>query len=187
MAGRSLGPAAYELTTDEEALVTRIKFDASTLHRPEDVERNGMLAAALMKSLSERSAIPEIRLCYFTDPDYFVDGRGRSRREMGERNGSGGEETFRHPDFLVYLHYFLYGPSLPQNIVDAFLSELENCADLSSGNIVTLGRFAREQARAHALEPARAAEEFYKLALEAGLSVSCAELIRKSVKRKGGR
>jgi hypothetical protein len=176
-------PAAYDLTIDEEALVTQINFDPSALHGPEDAERNGTVAAALMKSLSGRNAIPGTRLRYFTDPGYFVGGRGQSRKELFERNGSRGEEIFRHPDFLSYLHYFLYGPSLPQNIVDAFSKEVGISGALSSSNIVTLGKFAREQVRAHALEPAVAAEEFYKLALDSGLQVSFAQLIRNSVKQ----
>jgi hypothetical protein len=171
------------LTPDEETLVGQVDFDASTLRRPDDLQRNGTAATALMKSLAARNAISQIRLRYFIDPIYFIGGRGKSRKELLERNGSGGEEIFRLPEFLSYLHYFLHGPSLPQNIVDAFLSERENCGEPSSDDIVTLGKFAREQARAHALEPARAAEEFYKLALEAGLPVSFAKLIRNAVRQ----
>jgi hypothetical protein len=75
-------------TPEEEALVSRINFDASTLRTSEDVERNGAAAAALMKSLSTRNAIPEMRLRYFTDPVYFVGGRGKSRKDLLERNGN---------------------------------------------------------------------------------------------------
>jgi hypothetical protein len=175
------------LTPEEEALVAHIDFNASTLRTSEDIERNGATAAALMESLSTRNAIPEMRLRYFTDPVYFVGGRGKSRKELLERNGSRDKEISRHPEFLSYLHYFLHGPSLPQNIVDAFCNEVENCDDLRSGEIVRLRKFAREQVRAHALEPSRSAEEFYKLALDSGLSVSFAQLIHNSVKEVGRR
>jgi hypothetical protein len=175
------------LTPEEEALVSRIDFDASTLRTSEEMERNGANAAALMKSLSARNAIPEMRLRYFTDPGYFVGGRGKSRKELLERNGSREKEISRHPEFLSYLHYFMHGPSLPQNIVDAFRNEVENCDDLGSGEIVRLRKFAREQVRAHALEPARSAEEFYKLALDSGLPVSFAHMIHNSVKQVGRR
>jgi hypothetical protein len=175
------------LTPEEEALVSRIDFDGSPLRTSEDMERNGAIAAALMKSLSARNAIPETRLRYFTDPSYFVGGKGKSRKELLERDGIGEKEISHHPKFLPYLHYFLHGPSLPQNIVDAFRHEVENCGDLRSGEIVRLRNFAREQVRAHALEPARSAEEFYKLALDSGLPVSFAQMIQNSVKQVGRR
>jgi hypothetical protein len=138
------------LTPEEEALVARIDFGGSTLRTSEDIERNGATAAALMKSLSARNAIPEVRLRYFTDPDCLVGGRGRSRKELLERNGSRGKEISRHLEFLSYLHYFMHGPSLPQSIVDAFCNEVEKCDALGSGGIVRLRKFAREQVRAHA-------------------------------------
>jgi hypothetical protein len=177
----------FVLTPEEEALVSRIDFDASTLRTSEDMERNGASAAALMKSLSARDAIPEVRLRYFTDPGYFAGGRGKSRQELLERNGSGEKETFRRPEFLSYLHYFMHGPSLPQNVVDAFRNEVETCDTLGSGEIARIRKFAREQVRAHALEPARSAEEFYKLALDSGLPVSFAQMIHNSVRQVGRR
>jgi hypothetical protein len=175
------------LTPEEEALVSRIDFDASTLRTSEDLEQNGTNAAALMKSLSARNAIPEMRLRYFTDPGCLVGGRGKSRKELLECDDSGEKVISHHPKFLPYLHYFLHGPSLPQNIVDAFRNEVENCDALGSGEIVRLRKFAREQVRAHALEPARSAEEFYKLALDSGLPVSFAQMIHNSVRQVGRR
>jgi hypothetical protein len=171
------------LTPEEEAIVSQIDFDASTLRTSEDMERNGAAAAALMESLSARNAKPEMRLRYFTDPVYFVGGRGKSRKDLLERGGNKEKEIFRRPEFLSYLHYFLHGPSLPQNIVDAFRNEVENCGDLRSGEIVRLRKFAREQVRAHAQKPARSAEEFYKLTLDSGLPVSFAQLIHNSAKQ----
>jgi hypothetical protein len=170
------------LTPEEEALLAHIKFDMVELREPDDAERNGKAAAALMKSLAGRNAIPDVRLRYFTDPKYFAGGRGKSHKQLFERNGITGDEIFSHPHFLPYLHYFLHGPSLAQNIVDAFSSEVERCGGVSSSDVVPLGKFARQQVRAHGLEPGDAAEHFYKLALDCGLSASDARLISDSVK-----
>lgn len=41
--------------------------------------------------------------------EYFPGGRGRSRADVFEKNGTRGEAIFRHPHFLTYLRYFLYG------------------------------------------------------------------------------
>ena len=59
----------------------------------------------LMRSLLERRAIPECRLKYFTDPRYNIRGRGRSRRETFESNGTRGNEIFTHGHFTKYPRY----------------------------------------------------------------------------------
>ena len=42
----------------------------------------------LMESLLERDAIPLARRKFFSDPDYYVGGHGRSRLQTFEKNGT---------------------------------------------------------------------------------------------------
>jgi len=46
------------------------------------------------------------------DPAYFVCGHGLSHLQVFEKNGTRGDDVFRHPHFVKYLRYFLYGPDL---------------------------------------------------------------------------
>ena len=171
------------LTPEEQGLVAQINLDALSLHGPDEVRRNGAAVAALMRSLAVRTGIPEVRVRYFNDSEYFVGGRGSSRRQMFERNGTRGEEIFHHPHFLDYLRYFLNGPSLPRQVVDAFRDEVAHCGTVTSGDVIPLGRRARELARSYRPDPSQAAEEFYKLALDCGLWVSYAQSVRNAVKQ----
>jgi hypothetical protein len=94
------------LTLDEQGWVAQINYDALSLRGPDDVRRNGAAVAALMRSLTARKGISEVRVRYFNDPEYFVGGRGSSRREMFERNGTRGEEIFHQRSLLVTAHNF---------------------------------------------------------------------------------
>jgi hypothetical protein len=171
------------LTPEEQGLAAQIDFDAQSLRGPDDARRNGGAVTALMRSLIARKGIPEVRVRYFNDPAYFVGGRGSSRREMFERNGTRGEEIFHHPHFLDYLRYFLNGPSLPRQIIERFREEVADCGTVTSGDVIQLGRRARELARSYGPDPSRAAEEFYKLALDCGIWVPYAKSVRDAVKQ----
>lgn len=119
--GRRPSLNSVELTAEEKALVAQIDFDPSSSDRHEPGYWNavGEAALTLMRSLIARKAIPEVRTKYFTDSDFNVGGRGRSRADIFEKNGTRGEAIFRHPHFLKYLHYFLYGPDLPPQLIAA--------------------------------------------------------------------
>ena len=91
----------------------------------------------------------------------------------------------RNPAFLKHLRYFLYGPALPDTVIAAFRQKVMDCGMVTSGDIVPLGDEAKRLTRAHGLEPAQAAEEFYKLALECGLDGD-AKSIRDAVKASAG-
>jgi hypothetical protein len=64
-----------------------------------------------------------------------------------------------------------------------FTAKVAECGHVTSSDIVPLGTFTRQQTRAHRLDAARAAEEFYKLALDLGLGTGTAASIRDAVKR----
>ena len=73
-----------ELTVEEKALLGRIDFAPTSpeRHDPEHWNAVGEAALGLMKSLIARKAIPDVRSRYFTDPDFNVGGRGRSRAQI---------------------------------------------------------------------------------------------------------
>jgi hypothetical protein len=79
-----------ELTEDEKALLDRIDFDPRSSEKHDVADWNAVGGAArwLMKSLIARKAIPEVRTKYFTDADFDVGGRGRSRADIFEKNGT---------------------------------------------------------------------------------------------------
>jgi hypothetical protein len=173
-----------ELTAEETMLLAKIDFDSSSSARQgHDYWKTvGDAALGLMKSLIARGAIPEVRTRYFSDSDFNIGGRGRSRVGIVEKNGTQGEAIFRHPHFLKYLHYFLYGPDLPVHVTEAFRQKIGDIGFVTSSDIVPLGTFARQLTRANKLDASDPAEEFFKLALECGLELHEAKAIRNSVK-----
>lgn len=174
---------AIELTPDEKALLARIKLDPLAMRGDPDAFReNGKAVVDLMASLIEREAIPEARRRYFQDPEYNPGGRGKSRKNVFEKNGTHGRAIFEHGSFLKYLRYFLYGAQLPPAVIERFAAEVSDCAPVTSGDVVPLGKFARQQARAARLKPHEASEEFYKLALDCDLSEDYSRHIRDAVK-----
>jgi hypothetical protein len=176
--------AAIDLTPDERELVSKIDFNpASAEHHDAEYWRAvGEASVALMRSLIARKGIPEIRTKYFTDPEFNIGGRGKSRAAGFEKNHTQGEAIFRHGHFLKYLHYFLHGPDLPPDVVEAFRQKIADIGFVTSSDIVPLGAFARQLARTHRIGGGEAAEEFFKLALELGLELHEARVIRDSVK-----
>ena len=172
------------LTDREQEIFDRIEFDAKALiGNVEAVKANGARAAALTTSLIERGAIPEARRQYFTDPAYHVGGHGNSRQDSYKKNGVHGAEIFAHISFLNYLHYFIHGSRLPRNAIDAFCREVANCGQVTSGDVIPLGKFAREQARSLGMDRGDTAEEFFKLALDCDIGLDYALHIRQAVKR----
>jgi len=168
-------PEPIALTEQERALVERIDFepDHMRLHgRFYDViEQSCEAAKELSVSLIEREAIPKVRWAYFTDPALNIKLK-RSRMEVFEGNGTRGGEILEHPHFLPYLRYFIFGPQLPQPTISGFC-ELVNRRDDRE-----LFNFARREVRQRGLDRHRAAEEFFKLALECGLYEGMARLVR---------
>jgi hypothetical protein len=102
--------------------------------------------------------------------------------DIFKKNGAHGEEIFRRPHFLKHLHYFLYGPDLPPQVIEAFRQKVADIGFVTSSDIVPLGAFARQLTRANKLDASDPAEEFFKLALDCGLALHEARSIRDSVK-----
>jgi hypothetical protein len=171
-----------DLQPDEQALLDNIEFDVLALEDYPDVAANAEWVCALTESLIARGAIPEDRRRYFTDPDFHVGGRKSSRLQIFQRNGNQCDEVFKHPHFLPYLHYFIHGADLPAPAVTSFQQAVERCGMVTSSDIVPLGKHARALTRAHKLPAYLACEEFFKLAIDLGVGLMAATMIRNSVR-----
>jgi hypothetical protein len=181
----------FDLTAPEKELLAKIRPDQRMLNGYEDETRNGNAVCALMKSLLARHAIPVPRVKYFIEPAYHLAGREKSRKQVFERNGCIGDEIFRHPHFLEYLRYFLYGADLPDAVTQEFRSIARFMGEVTPKSITFLSKPARNMARAYALDPHEAGDEFYKLGLDCGLKPAYADDVRRAVRknaatRRGG-
>lgn len=173
---------SIELTDDESDIARRLNFNqVAFVGNYEGYLQNADLAHRLTSSLINRGAIPPYRASYFTDPEYRPGGRGSSRQDSFIRNGNTHDEILRHPNFLKHLRYFVYGADLPQSVIAPFAEAVDDCGMVTSGDIVPLGQKARQLARTHGLERSAAAEEFCKLCLDLGLSLTQSASVRASV------
>jgi hypothetical protein len=172
------------LEADEAKILKGLSFDPLSFQNDhEGFLRNADLAHQLATSLIERKGIPEHRMRYFTDPEYYPGGRGRSRHDSFVRHGNDDDETLRHPHFLKYLRYFVHGADLPVAIIQQYADAVEHCGMVTSSDIPELGAKARSLARNHGIEGGAAADEFFKLSLDLGLSAGQSARIRESVKQ----
>lgn len=179
-----IGKYTIALTPEESAIAEAMTFDPLVFCGDHQAFlKNADLAHDLASSLLARDAIPEQRLRYFTDAEYNPGGRGRSRRESFEWNMPIGDHLFRHPHFLKYLRYFIHGASLPPSVEAAFIRAAHDCGPFSSGDMAPLGSTARQLASTYRLEPKTAADEFFKLCLDLGMSAGYAGSIRSSVQQ----
>lgn len=166
------------LTPEEQALFSMIRFDWKN---HEELRDSLVHMEALASSILKRCVVPKIRIAYFTDSEFNVGGRGKSRQDIFEKNGTSGNEILRHPHFLKHLEYFVCGPDLPTEAVSKFKSETSD-GHLSGSDVVDLTAYARSYVRQNNLEPYYAADEFFKLAVECGSMPGFAENLRKSIR-----
>lgn len=166
------------LTDQEQAWLGQIDFsrryDDATMRSLEPM-------AQLFESLSVRGAIPVERIRYYTVPDRYPAGRGRSREAWFEANGGPAEGAHLAASFLPRLEYYLYGPNLPADIVAAFRQAALSDGRLSSWEIERLKPGAMQVVRALPQEIAQSAEEFLKLAFECGAQPSAATSLWESL------
>jgi hypothetical protein len=141
-------------------------------------------AKVLIFLLLERGAIPEIRLNYFTQPEFNTAGRGkRSYRDVFEENGTRGNDIFEHSHFLSFLRYFIAGPDLPADTIDGFCEIIDEDDGHATGDTIDLlRRFVRSEIRTKGLG-SNAPEEFFKLSIETGMDAQTAGRIRKEAIR----
>ncbi|WP_139175091.1 hypothetical protein [Lysobacter enzymogenes] len=167
------------LTDEELLLFSEINFDPKSV---DDMRGSIESMKRLASSLLSREAVPEVRLAYFIDPDFNPGGRGRSRKDVFEKNRTVDAEILSHPNFLKYLEYFICGPNLPCEAIARFKEEAVFSGYLTGGDINDLTSYARSCVRSYGLNPYEASEEFFKLAIDCGAMPSSAEMVRSSVR-----
>jgi hypothetical protein len=172
-----------ELIEAEKDLASKIVFDHDGYVRLEykEATENGELAAALMRSLMAREAIPPTRIGYFTDPDYNPSKSKSSRADLFLQNAGTLEEMFQHGHFLPYLYYFIYGADLPATIRDVFFAKAQDIF-VEANQLIQLARSqARELRRGHFPRDYRLPDLFYQLALDCGCEEWNARSVREAV------
>ncbi|QCM12961.1 hypothetical protein CFBP6625_21570 [Agrobacterium tumefaciens] len=172
------------LTYDEKALVEQIDLRDNHPNHTEGHAaylKNKELIPVLLKSLAERQAVPQSRRSWWSDIKYNPGRIKASRKGEFERNGRRGEEIYTHPHFVTHLRYFLYGADLPDAVVVAFEAQVGDPRYVTSSDVVPLGKLARDLTRNHGLDKHDAADEFFKLGIDMGLSLDTASSIRQSV------
>jgi hypothetical protein len=163
-------PKSILLTPEEQVLLEQISFDHDLSH--ERLELSCNAAEPLARSLLKRGAIPKVRLQYFTDPEFNVGGRGKSRKDVFERNGTKGDAILGHGNFLKYLKYFIYGPDLSPSTIAGFRKIVDDDFGTSGMVMDQLRKFARAEMRqVEKGQRYRVPEEFFKLAIESSLNV----------------
>lgn len=167
------------LTAEERTLFSTICLDWRQDH--DELQDSLTAMEAVASSILERNVVPEVRVDYFTKPDFNPTGRGKSRQDIFERNGTSGREILKHPHFLKHLEYFICGPDLPITAVEKFRNEAGS-SHLTGSDVINLGPYARSCVRQHRLDPYHASEEFFKLAIECGATPGFADNLRKSIR-----
>ncbi len=150
-----------QLTPEEAALRQQMEAELSS-----DRPYSGKAAHRLLKSLSTRGVIPEVRVHDFTKP--FPGGHGKSHQDVFVKNGCLGDAIFEHPHFVPYLRYFMDGPALPASTIEGFREILIKDSGTSGMVMDQLCKFVRAESRKLGLERGVAREEFWRLAREVG-------------------
>lgn len=175
-----------DLTEEEASLLSQI--DLRTKHPSHDEAHaahnaNKAPVIALVRSLSERKAVPPERLNYWNDPAYNPGRIKASRKGLFERNGCVGEDIYTHPHFIPHLRYVLFGADLPDEVMTAFEAGVGNPTWVSSSDIIPIGKLARDLTRRHGLDKSAAADEFFKLCLDMRLGLSTALSVMRAVQQ----
>lgn len=169
-------PQSIDLTDSEAELYSRI---TETPREGWDDIAEAM--EALVSSLRDRNAVPEVRLRLFSDPDHAETG-SRSPQQIFESNGTSGNDISRHPHFVPYLRHYVRGPDLPRPAIDG-LCKILNDDRGTSGMIMDQHRaYARSCVRTYGLDPSKAATEFFRLGVEIGMKIDDAQTLRRVVR-----
>lgn len=172
-----VAPQSIELTESETELYSRIS------ESPAHDGWNDIAKAmeALVESLLNRNAVPEIRLRLFCDSDYAETGN-KSRQQVFESNGTTGSGIYRHPHFIPYLRHWIDGPSLPQEAIDGLCTILNENLGTSGMVMDQYRKHARASIRKHGLSPSIAATEFFRLGVEIGMEIDEARTLRNAAR-----
>lgn len=172
-----------ELTETEETLLKALK--TFTINPSEEYKKRLLKLEncfLLTKSLIARDAVPHHRIDYFVKAEYRLSDTRKSRLQVFESNNTSGEAIFRHPHFLKYLKYFIYGADLPQAIITqikAIKAETFYDSDFveqALPNIKSYFNANYDKASRNAFS-----EEIFKLSLDLGVEFSDSVQLRNKV------
>lgn len=169
-----------ELTDSETALYAQVSEAERLLGEDHDYQRvqlAGVASRELIQFLMQRHAIPEQRLSYFADKAYNPSDTRASKRDRFLRNAGSAGAMYEHPHFWKYLLYFINGADLPRPVVLAFAEIAKN----EMRDWDALSKYARKVTRTLPGDSGSKAEEFFKLALDCGCSLTEATGIRRAV------
>ena len=173
-------PQMVSLNPGEQKLLGQITFGLG--HGNDEVLKNSCeTASVLVTLLLQREAIPEIRVRFFIDPKFNI-GAKKSRLQVFESDGITDHAVFSNPRFLEYLHYFIYGPKLPEQIINEFSNIAYPYEYISGGEIKDIRELVVSLVCEYKLNPPDIACEFFKLALECGMNVYFAQSIKDTVR-----
>lgn len=170
-----------ELTSEEQILENTLKGYDVLEWEEMGIQQRLKNAKQLMELLIERNAIPQYRVDYFIEPEYYVSKTKGSRRDNFKKNMRNQDEMFSNPHFLKYLQYFIYGPKLPETIVASFRSLKENYYygdDVAEKVYPIIAKYLRSSSD---LKSKDLAEEALKMMLELGYSISDALILRSKI------
>ena len=152
----------------------RISPDEDYNDRIQKLNNNRLLTISLLK----RKAVPEVRIKYFTDPEYNLSDRRKSKQQIFEQNGTRGTDIFSHPDFLKYLKYFIHGADLPTTLKDQLSSMKQAFSyddDFVEKAYPTLKAYLKESG---GKDRNLFVEEAFKLILDIGVDLRFSKVLR---------
>lgn len=157
-----------ELTEPEKQLLARISFNPKRSTR--DRTPVSGAAAALMRSMLDRKAIPDVRLQWF---------RENAAKEIGidalEDDG-GITALIANAKFTSVLRYFLDGPALPDTVIQRFEDTASQIGMDKGWTVGDMVQAAVNSISAFNLDTEHAAAEFHKLVLETPLAPMAAQI-----------
>ncbi len=170
-----------ELKAEEEALLAETELNVRAVTHGEPARQNGQNAAKLAAMLLDRDAIPDVREAVFTDNEYAI-GRGPSPLTNFRRRGLSTEEMLRHPHFLAWLRYFIFGPNLPEALLAELRAKIDEFGDVTSGDYEELRHFIRPLVKRFNLTKMQT-DEIFKAALEFDLELDLTDTLRREARK----
>lgn len=169
-----------KLSESENRLFTNIiRFDSVSDEEARNILHDcGELATIL---LSENGRIPQSRLNYFFKPEYNTSSPKISRFERFNRNGTSGNEIFRHGNFVKYLIYWVNGANVDDELKNIATTIIVN--DYYKDHDCLTKFFAAIRSKIPRNQKnSEFSEEIFKLAIDSGMSLMFAVMLRKKVR-----
>mgnify|MGYP000955575263 CR=1 FL=1 len=169
-----------ELTESENQLFTSVlRFNTASYEQARNILHDCEELATIL--LSEKDRIPLSRLNYFFEPEYNISSPKSSRKEIFERNGTNGNSILSHGNFVKYLIYWVNGANVDKEIKNIAANTIVNDYYKDHDCITKFFNAIRSKIpRNH--QNSEFSEEIFKLAIDSGMSLMYATLLRDKVR-----